>query len=804
MNERVFRCSLLFACCAVNALLLAGCQPDSGLAPDSIAKTTILTAVDYQRAEQFLSWNKDEYILNDRITPNWVPDKDGFWYLRQAGNGGKQFLWVDAATGVKSAAFDHVAIAAELTRLLDTEVDPERLPFDAFAYNAGSAISFQAGDFSYHCTATACEQSEISPPTVKPGETGSPDGKWAVYFKDNNLWLREMNGDTDYALTVDGEADNTYGISTGTDLASVTRQRQGTPEAPLVMFSPDGSKLLTQRLDQSQVGMMHLLQHAPEDGSFRPKLYSYRYALALDEQKPMASYVVFDLANRNRVDVDYPAMPIPFGPATHPRARDVIWQSDGQAFYFLHRYSLAKGYAINRVDATTGEVRKIAERTVDSRAFPGISQAMPGILQPVGSEGVIWWSDQSGWGHLYFTSTTGDTRQLTEGNWNVERVVRVDEDRRKVLFTRTRSEADGNPLSLVLSSVSLRGGDVDTLAQEPGLHQLDKQSFSPDGNYFLDSYSSTQREPVAMLRGIDGAKIAEVERADITELKKTGMTMPEPFEVTAADGVTKLWGKLLKPSHFDASKSYPVVDSIYPGPQHGRVEPKFAGYSAGLYDPSGEPQALAELGFIVILVDGRGTPGRSRSFHYGSEGSLLGEAGHLDDHIAAIKELAGNRPWIDLERVGIYGHSGGGYASTHALLVYPDFFSVAVSSAGNHDQRTYIPIWGESYLGEEEGDNYALASNPHLASNLRGKLLLVATGMDDNVHPSNTYQLVNALIKANKDFDLLSLPNANHGLWSSTNVEEPYLIRRTWDYFVTHLKGATPPREYALTVPETK
>jgi len=213
-------------------------------------------------------------------------------------------------------------------------------------------------------------------------------------------------------------------------------------------------------------------------------------------------------------------------------------------------------------------------------------------------------------------------------------------------------------------------------------------------------------------------------------------------------------------------------------------------------------QALAELGFIVITVDGRGTPGRSRSFHYNTDQSLLGDAGHLDDHIAAIQELGKTRPWMDLDKVGIYGHSGGGYASTHALLEYPDFFKVAVSSAGNHEQRAYLPVWGENYLGEEKGENYSLASNPDLAAKLRGKLLIVVTDMDDNVHPAQSYQLIDALIKANRDFDMLSLPNANHGLMSLTNAESPYFLRRRWDYFVVNLMGATTPKGYEITGPK--
>ena len=790
-------------CGTMAATFLAGCT-NNNTAHSVADDTPIITKDDYARAERFFSWRKDEYIKNDAVTPHWIGDGAAFWYKRAGVDGSKEFVRVITETGEKAPAFDQASVAAELTRLTGDEITADALPFDSFQYDEDSRISFQIADNSYVC-GVDCEVKPTPKPAFEPDETVSPNGKWAIYFKDHNLWARALDGSEDFALTTDGEPDNTYGISTGSDLSPITRLRMGKVDAPLVMFSPDGNKLLVQHIDQRKVEVLHLLQHAPEDGSRRPKLYSYRYAFALDEHKPMGRFVVFDLDSRERVDVDYPAIALPHVPHTTAVKPDARWQADGTAFYFVHRYEFGKGYAINRVDAHTGAVVKLAERSAERTAFPAIAQSLGSVLQPVGDRGVIWWSDETGWGHLYYSTLDGDKRQLTDGAWNVNQLVRFDDETETVFFLHGQSEDQGNPYHTALASMSLNAGDMRTLADETGVHQITAQHFSPDGAVFIDNVSSTELPGVSYLRHADGKIIAEIERADISKLEATGLVPPESFTVTAADGQTRLWGKILKPTNFDPKKSYPVIDSIYPGPQIHRVGHSFSGgLTSGLFETYGEPQALAELGFIVVILDGRGTPGRSRSFHYDTEKSLIGDAGSLDDHVAAIQELAQTRPYMDLDRVGIYGHSGGGFASAKAILIYPDFFKVAVSSNGNHDQRVYLPAWGESYLGPEAGDNYSLASNPELASNLKGKLLITVGDLDDNVHPANSYQLIQALIEANKDFDQLSLPNGNHGFQSLKMIEALYFRRRRWDYFVEHLMGAEPPESYAITPPPSQ
>jgi len=762
-----------------------------------VASDLRISAEDYARAERFLPWNTDKYIINADLKHHWIGDTDSFLYKHWTSSGGKQFLKVDAATGRQQPAFDHLVIADELSRLNEISVNSNQLPFDFFTYNTEQEIEFQVSDKRYRCSGSSCALIKSPASPVKPGESPSPDGKWAVYFKDHNLWLRALDGSADFALTEDGVEDYMYGTSIGTDLSPITRQRLGIADAPLVMWSPDSTKIVTQRIDQRQVKMLHLLQYAPEDGSSRPILYSYRYAMALDENKPMADFFLFDIRQNSMQKVDYPPIPLQVVPHINPIFKDAWWQVDSSSFYFVHRHEFAKGFSIHRVDAKSGEVTKLVDQSGEGPTFPGPSQAMPALVRSLVDGGLIWYSNQSGWGHLYYRdSLSGETQQLTSGDWPVLDIIRIDEETGPVFFLRGKPESEGNPYLRYLASVKFDGTDLQLLTPEIGMHQVQSQSFSPDGKYFVDNYSSLDQPGIATVRNSDGQLIAELQRADISALEKSGYVAPESFQVIAADGKTRLWGTLHKPSNFDPEKFYPVIDSIYPGPQAGRVQHSF---SAALFEFMGA-QALGELGFIVIAVDGRGTPGRSRSFHFDADGSLLDKAGYLDDHISSIKQLAETRSWMDLDRVGIYGHSGGGYASTHALLRYPDFFKVAVSSSGNHEQRAYHPAWGENYLGEDDGTNYTAASNPDLAANLKGSLFLIHGAMDDNVHPAHTLQLVDALIRANKDFDLLILPNANHGI----EAEKTYYYRRLWDYFVRNLLGATPPVNYGIKGPDQK
>jgi dipeptidyl aminopeptidase/acylaminoacyl peptidase len=404
----------------------------------------------------------------------------------------------------------------------------------------------------------------------------------------------------------------------------------------------------------------------------------------------------------------------------------------------------------------------------------------------------IWWSQRDNWVHLYlYDLTTGALKnRITTGEGNVSEVVRVDEKARVIYFTANGREQGRDPYFQHFYRVGFDGRGLRLLTPEDANHTV---SMSPDGRYFVDTYSTPDTPPVTVVRDANGRVVQTIERADISRLVAAGWKPPTPVRMKGRDGTTDIYGLMFTPSNLDSTRKYPIINNIYPGPQSGSVGPR------SFVPTRGDNQALAELGFIVVEIDGMGTPGRSKQFHdayYGRMGDNT-----LPDQVAGMKELAQRYPFIDIDKVGIWGHSGGGFATAAAMFRYPDFFDVGVSQSGNHDNRNYEDDWGERYQGllvrNGDTDNYAEEANQTHAKNLKGKLFLTHGEMDDNVPPYNTQLVVDALVKANKDFDLLLLPHARHGYGSDNN----YVMRRRWDYFVTHLQGAVPPKEYQIGRP---
>ena len=798
--------------CTVPGALLAmalGCQPsaveDAPATVGGVASATGEASLDramvparaYRRAERFLPANAPKYVLNASVTPNWIGEEDRFWYRRALAGGGKRFVTVDAATGNREPSFDHAFIARELARLdEEAEHTETTLPFDTFTFNSEGGIDFTVGEAFYSCTLERCAASEPPAPPFTPLETPSPDGQWAAYHKDHNLWVRSADGEAHIQLTTNGEDGWGYGTQLGTSVSYISMQRLQGGHAPQVKWSPDSTKLLTQRVDERAVKQLSIIEHAPEDGSLRPRTHSMRYAFARDQVKPRGRFVVFDIPSGERTDIDHPDIELTYAALTGPDSREVWWRGDGRGFGFVHRFPFARGYSVNRVDLETGEITVEFERVSERTSSPGIATPLPPQVVDFADGSIVWFSDESGYGHLYRKDADGNVAQITAGEWNVGGIVHVDREAGRLYLLGSQPEAEGNPYHHFVYGVDVDGSDFLRITGGSGNHGwlmslLAGQSpFSPSGDYLVTSRSTTTDPGRTELLSNRGDLIAVLETADISPLQAGGFVPPVPFTATAADGRTTLYGTLFFPADFDPRRAYPIIDSIYPGPQIWRDPHAFAG---SLFSRFGA-QSMAELGFVVMTVDGRGTPGRSRDFHFPPGVNLLGAAGSLDDHIAAIEQLAAERPYIDRERVGIYGWSGGGYASTHAILSYPDFYKVAVSGAGNHDPRTYLPIWGESYQGDTDDAFYEAGSNAHLAGNLKGKLFLVHGALDDNVHPGNTYAVVDALIKANKDFDLLILPNAAHAPGDATG----YFLRRQWDYFVTHLLGMRPPEGYEV------
>jgi dipeptidyl aminopeptidase/acylaminoacyl peptidase len=464
----------------------------------------------------------------------------------------------------------------------------------------------------------------------------------------------------------------------------------------------------------------------------------------------------------------------------------MTWSPDSAKLAFVSTSRDHKSAVLRVADAGTGDVRTVFDEAVATHF-----ESVTGWRVLWATNEVIWNSQRDDWSHLYlYDLATGKLKnRITSGEGPVGQIIRVDEKSRTVYFSAMGREKGQDPYFRHVYRIGLDGKGLVSLTPEDGDHAA---QLSPSGKYLIDTYSTSERPPVVVLRDFSGKVILLLEQADISKLVAAGWKPPIPFSVKARDGKTDLYGMLFRPTNFDPSKKYPIINHAYPGPQSGSVGGRTFAAARG------DKQSLAELGFVVVSIDGMGTPGRSKSFHDAYYGAM-GRDNTLPDQVAGMKELAQRYPWIDIDRAAMWGHSGGGFIAADAMFRYPDFFKVGISESGNHDQRAYEDDWGERYQGllvkNDKGvDNYDVEANQTEAKNLKGKLLLAHGMMDGNVPPYNTLLVVDALIKANKDFDLLLFPYQAHGY----GVDGPYMMRRRWDYFVQHLLGVDPPKEYKM------
>ncbi len=754
--------------------------------------------VDYHRAEQFLTWNMLRSVYADYIAPQWLRDGTRFWYRVHTPQGW-EFILEDPAHLHRAPLFDNAKLASAMSLAADSSYDPTRLPFTTFTFgNDGrdeGHIAFRAHARRFTCDIVAytCTVGDTVPSPVP--YVRSPDGKWEAFIHDHNVYVRAAGTTDSTALTTDGVHLDGYGYAA----RRPTQLRHPTPRRPTLQWSPDSRRIAVAKFDERHVLTMPLISMTPQ----RPKLYTYPYALPGDSIIPRFDIHILDVASRTNVRVDVPPQNAQDNGLTGMQDStwiSVKWGAGSRHLYFTYADRGPKHVQLMEADASNGHATSLF--TDSSRTYVELnleSGGAPNWLPIDGGRQIIWFSERNGWGHLYLFDAHGTLEHaITSGAWTVGDLVHVDSAGRWVYFT-ARGRESGDPYYTHLYRVHLDGTDLQPLTPEPADHTI---RMTPSGAYIVDTYSTVQRAPVTVLRTPDGKIVQTLEKADISALLATGWRYPVPFTVKARDGVTNLYGVMFLPSNFDSTKKYPVIDHIYPGPQIIAAPKSFfpTTSDALVYSTMGQVQALAELGFVVVELDAMGTNLRSKAFHDTWYGNMHDNG--IPDHVTALKQLAARYRFLDLDRVGIYGHSGGGFASTDAILSYPDFYKVAVSSSGNHDNRSYYYGWAERYQGllvrdpARHTDNYASAANKNYVRNLKGKLFLIYGDMDDNVHPANTVQLVDALIKANKSFDLLVYPDQNHEI-----TQEPYLIRRTWDYFVQNLLGETPPRDYAITPP---
>jgi dipeptidyl-peptidase 4 len=693
-----------------------------------------LTAEDYERATKFLSFNTNNLVDRANIRPTWLEDGQ-FWY-RISTPGGTEYVLVDPGTGQKKTA-------SSLAEILPKKNQQKKSP------------------------------------EVSRNEVLSPDGKKVVYIKDWNLWLRNLETGEEKQLTTDGEENFGY----ATDNAGWRKS-----DRPIVLWSPDSKKLATYKQDQRHISDMYLV----ETKVGAPNLQQWKYPLPEDEKVIQIHRVIVEVDNPKVIELQVDADPrrgtLCDDISCSGAFDDNYWNEDATKLAFVSSSRDHKEARLRIADAQTGEVREVFEEVVETQYESGQGSINWRYL-PKSNE-IIWYSQRDGWGHLYlYDLKTGNLKhQITNGDFVVTKLRHVDEKNRVLYFEANGREAGRDPYFSHLYRVDFSGKNLKLLTPEDANHNI---YFSPGHQYFVDIYSTPTTPPVAVLRNNNGRKIATLEKADISRLKATGWKAPESITVKSADGQWDLKGLMFTPTHLDQNKKYPVVNYVYPGPQGGSVGSR--NFSAARRDH----QAQAELGFVVILIDGSCNPGRSKAFHDACYGDISGNT--LEDQKAGIRQLAEKYPFIDAEKVGIWGHSGGGFAAAAALFRHNDFYSVGVSQSGNHDNRNYEDDWGERYIGlmtmgPEGVDNYDKQANQNYAGNLKGKLLLAHGGLDDNVPPYNTYLVVDALIKANKDFDLIIFPNARHGF----GEDNYYMMRRRWDYFVEHLMGATPPENFSI------
>ncbi|MER6999442.1 DPP IV N-terminal domain-containing protein [Streptomyces sp. NPDC000410] len=737
------------------------------------------TTEDYQAAEHLLRRpaRPGELVVGDKVRPQWIDGGARFWYAVSNGVG-RRFVLVDPAAGTREPAFDHATLAAALGAASGQQVDPDSLPFLAIEL-AGDAVEFAAFGEYWRCRLDnyACERAEFTPPG-NPLDIPSPDKKLAVSQRGHDLWARSLSDGREWPLTTDGEPDHRYGSGPDCTSNATLLRKIGLPHLPpAVAWSPDSTKVLAHRTDERGVRQTHLVQARPSDGG-APLLRTQRYAYAGDENLPQAELVVLDVAEGTVVHAQAEPLLMPMmSPVT---AQWAWWAPDGSAVYYLGRPRDLRTLTLYRLDPTSGKVTTVLSETGATRVEPNQWMLEPPLVRVLADE-VLWYSQRDGWGHLYrYDLRTGALLgQVTSGQWAVRQILRIDEAERVVYFTAT-GLVDEDPYRRTVCRVGLDGSGFAKVTDDG----LDHIVTMPDRQeYFIDSASTVDIPPVTTVRDWTGRVLVELERADISKLTATGWTAPERFRVKAADGVTDIYGVLYRPRGFDPARRYPVVDNVYPGPQVNRVAPCFDPGGMGL-----DAEPLAALGFVVVALDGRGTPGRSKAFHDASYGHLA-DAGCLADHAAALRQLAGTRPWMDLDRVGVFGHSGGGFAAARAMLDFPEVYKVAVALSGSHDAPHFNPGFVETYDGADDPEAWARTSSLDLADRLAGKLLLVHGEMDDQVHPEQTLRLADRLLAAGKDFELHIVPGAEH-----TFIDCLAHVRtRCWDFLVRELMGTQPP-----------
>ncbi|MGY6741311.1 MAG: DPP IV N-terminal domain-containing protein [Cecembia sp.] len=816
------------------------------LAIGAVQAQTSPTQGNYELAARFSPEKLKKMIFSTSVDAHWLKKSDRFWYEYETSEG-KNWYIVNPATKTKTKLFDNDLLAAEITKVVRDPFDGQHLDISNLKFledentiefkvkstqevlkkdweeikakNRNAKDSLEKKTFVFRYNINTQVLTEITDPEEEAKRLAwaniSPDSSKVVFARHHNLYwmdkenfLKAVKDEKDstiveHQLTTDGEKDYTYGgWGRGEDNVEEEKNKDKRKRAS-ILWSDNSKQFVLTRSDAREVKDLWVIHNTRDP---RPTLETYKYAMPGEKEQPIAElyHYSFDTETLTKLDVNtFKDQTIGLWSKDIPASnrdddfKPVKWLGDNDYFYFSITSRDLKRIDICRWNIKEGKKEVI----VEERSNTYIDINKPEIINN-GTE-LIHWSERDGWGHFYLYGTDGTLkRQLTFGPYHTESVARVDERARMLYFIANGREKGEDPYYEHLFKVSLNGGAVTLLNPGDYNHSV---SMNDRATFFVNNFSRVNTVPASALYDNMGRKVMDLETADLNSLFAAGYKFPQPYKVKADDGITDLYGVMYLPFDFDSTKKYPIIQYVYPGPQTEAVNKSF-GRAMDRID------RLAQFGFVVVTIGNRGGhPARSKWYHNYGYGNLRDYG--LADKKAAVEQLADRHAFIDKSRVGIHGHSGGGFMSTAAMLVYPDFFKVAVSSAGNHENNIYNRWWSEKHHGVKEvitpkGDTtfiYQIERNPDLAKHLKGRLLLVTGDVDNNVHPANTIRMANALIKANKRFDFIILPSQRHGFGDMTE----YFFWRMGDYFVQHLLGDnTPPPvdmlEIQREIPKTK
>ena len=719
------------------------------------------TTEDYQRAYSLRNKFSNKNVFYSDVNPQWIADTNQFWYIRNTPEG-KVYVVVNAETRKRKELFNHQQLAKALAGKTNQEIIPTELSLNNLnVNNSQDTLCFNFNNHNWQYLSRKNQLNDLGELPVPPKQKHwmetddekdgqpviSPDGSSLAFIKNDNIYVRDIKTGKERQLSKDGTLSNYY--------------------SSYIQWSPDGKYVASCKIRPIQKRYVYYVESSPVD-QLQPKLHKQEYAKPGDEL-PFKVPCIYEVSTAKEIIPQTDLF------ASQYDLNNLQWNSDSRAITFEYNQRGHQVYRVLELSAETGDVSPLIEETSDK--YVNYARYFRHDLK--NNQHIIWMSERDNWNHLYMydRATRQPSHQITKGEWYVRQVLDIDEDNQQIWFTANGVQSDEDPYLIRYYRINFDGSQLTCLTPDEGMHTA---WLSNDKKYLVDVYSMVNKAPVAVLRSAtNGEIIMPLEVADISKLEAEGWKAPEVFVAKGRDGETDMWGLIARPTNFDPTRKYPIIEYIYQGPGDQYVPKSFKSYNWYM-------TSLAELGFIVVMVDGMSTSFRSREFENVCYKNLK-DAG-LPDHMIWIKAAAEKYPYMDIDRVGIYGCSAGGQESTNAVLLYPDFYKAAYSACGCHDNRMDKIWWNELWLGYPVGKQYIENSNIENAHLLERPLMLVVGEMDDNVDPASTMQLANALIKANKDFELVVIPGARH------TMGEDFGEHKRYDFFVRHLMDKNPPK----------